>query len=201
MTRPNLVSLLPPTTPHAILLIICLWLHLTISPKDENMPPYFSLAAFIILCCSVCITQYSGVITRWMASTYMVLAMTHLSWAWNLLISHLFAAPTCSGDELESGNGITRYEGEEEEECAVCLSKIEAGDEIRELKCAHLFHRVCLDRWIRYKRVTCPLCRGSLAPPRKAIATAVGDQLIGEQVVEFRFCSFSSGHRSYWWLR
>ncbi|KAK3128090.1 hypothetical protein QOZ80_7AG0582460 [Eleusine coracana subsp. coracana] len=52
-------------------------------------------------------------------------------------------------------------EEEEEEECVVCLSGIEEGDEIRELKCRHLFHRTCLDRWLARPAVvaTCPLCR------------------------------------------
>ncbi|KAJ9708049.1 hypothetical protein PVL29_000219 [Vitis rotundifolia] len=52
---------------------------------------------------------------------------------------------------------------EGEEECVVCLCKIEGGEEIRELRCDHLFHRVCQDRWLQYKHTTCPLCCGPLA--------------------------------------
>ena len=52
---------------------------------------------------------------------------------------------------------------EGEEECVVCPCKIEGGEEIRELRCDHLFHRVCQDRWLQYKHTTCPLCRGPLA--------------------------------------
>lgn len=52
----------------------------------------------------------------------------------------------------------------EEEECVFCLSGIEEGSEVRELRCRHLFHRACLDRWVRARPVaaTCPLCRGRL---------------------------------------
>jgi E3 ubiquitin-protein ligase RHA2 len=58
----------------------------------------------------------------------------------------------------------TEKEEEEEEECVFCLSGIEEGSEVRELRCRHLFHRACLDRWVRARPVaaTCPLCRGRL---------------------------------------
>ncbi|KAK4428462.1 putative E3 ubiquitin-protein ligase XERICO [Sesamum alatum] len=46
-------------------------------------------------------------------------------------------------------------------ECAICLSEIRVGEEGRELKCQHVFHRGCLDRWLRYCNgpAACPLCR------------------------------------------
>lgn len=50
-------------------------------------------------------------------------------------------------------------DGEEQEEyCVLCLSGIEEGSEVRDLKCRHLFHRGCLDRWLLLA-ATCPLCR------------------------------------------
>lgn len=48
--------------------------------------------------------------------------------------------------------------------CAVCLSRLEEEDEIRELSnCFHVFHRDCLDKWVDCDQTTCPLCRSSLA--------------------------------------
>ena len=41
--------------------------------------------------------------------------------------------------------------------CAVCLSEIEDGEEIRQLTCKHMYHRACIDNWLR-KRGVCPLC-------------------------------------------
>jgi len=79
-------------------------------------------------------------------------------------------------------------------ECAVCLCRIEEGEEIRELRCDHLFHRVCLDRWLGHKRVTCPLCRRSLLPWRATTE-------LGREVLLFKYCSFNSGDRETWWLR
>lgn len=56
-------------------------------------------------------------------------------------------------------------EKEENQECAVCLCGMEDGCEVWELRCKHLFHKGCLDKWVKeYRRVTCPLCRSALAP-------------------------------------
>lgn len=49
-------------------------------------------------------------------------------------------------------------------ECVFCLCDIVEGEGIRELRCKHLFHRSCLNRWLEFGRATCPLCRDSLAP-------------------------------------
>ncbi|XP_022730878.1 E3 ubiquitin-protein ligase RHA2A-like [Durio zibethinus] len=65
--------------------------------------------------------------------------------------------------------------------CAVCLSQLKEGDEVRELRnCRHLFHKDCIDRWVDYgqdhdhdydhdhdnddedNHKTCPLCRAPL---------------------------------------
>ncbi|XVE74463.1 hypothetical protein DITRI_Ditri12bG0019000 [Diplodiscus trichospermus] len=96
------------------------------------------------------------------------------------------------------GGGDDDDDGEEEEEevgCAVCLCKIEEDDEMRELRCNHLFHRVCLDRWVGYSHsTTCPICRTFLTPP-KLIACGV-------EVLTLNYCTFTSvDHRENWWLR
>ncbi len=41
--------------------------------------------------------------------------------------------------------------------CAVCLCEVEDGEEIRQLTCRHMYHRACIDSWLR-KRGVCPLC-------------------------------------------
>jgi len=56
-------------------------------------------------------------------------------------------------------------------DCAVCLSGIGAGDEVRRLSnCRHAFHRGCLDRWMAHDQRTCPLCRAPLIPGSAAAA-------------------------------
>lgn len=110
-----------------------------------------------------------------------------------------------------------RYEGSESEEeeegsgvveCAVCLSDIKEGDEIRELQCDHLFHRVCLDKWaIEYSHLTCPLCRTSLSTTNinttsRSVAGSSNSEL-GAQLLFFNFCNSSrnSTQRTSWGLR
>jgi E3 ubiquitin-protein ligase RHA2 len=49
-------------------------------------------------------------------------------------------------------------------DCAFCLSAVRDGEEVRELRCRHVFHRACLDAWLVRPRATCPLCRDRLLP-------------------------------------
>ncbi|VAH41997.1 unnamed protein product [Triticum turgidum subsp. durum] len=73
------------------------------------------------------------------------------------------AAPEQPDHELR----VSRHRGVAAVECAVCLSGVGEGDEVRELRCRHVFHRACLDRWLATPPATCPLCRSRLltAPP------------------------------------
>lgn len=58
-------------------------------------------------------------------------------------------ACSCSGSD---GDGVT--------ECVVCLRKFLGGEEVRSLPCRHVFHKICVDKWILdYQNMTCPLCR------------------------------------------
>nr|DAD41684.1 TPA_asm: hypothetical protein HUJ06_016007 [Nelumbo nucifera] len=46
------------------------------------------------------------------------------------------------------------------ERCCVCLSELAEGDAIiSSLPCSHLFHKVCIDRWLNLCQKTCPICR------------------------------------------
>ncbi|KAL2808411.1 hypothetical protein BJX63DRAFT_37079 [Aspergillus granulosus] len=42
--------------------------------------------------------------------------------------------------------------------CVVCLDPVLRSQEIRELKCLHVFHRECLERWYLQDHFNCPLC-------------------------------------------
>lgn len=41
--------------------------------------------------------------------------------------------------------------------CSVCLSEFQNGDLMRVLKCQHLYHQGCIDKWLE-RRTVCPLC-------------------------------------------
>ncbi|KAI3467171.1 hypothetical protein Pfo_023834 [Paulownia fortunei] len=127
------------------------------------------------------------------------LIISHMKWAWDFLLhqssctpdllqsnidSHSIRQTVCSSDPAMDSN-----------ECAVCLCNIGAGDEIRELKCSHVFHSVCLDRWVGYGHWTCPLCRNHLRLlPRS-------DADFHQEVLVFNFGYVSSSNNGTWWLR
>ncbi|KAK7316532.1 hypothetical protein RJT34_00072 [Clitoria ternatea] len=52
----------------------------------------------------------------------------------------------------------------QQHECCVCLTKFEPVSEVNCLSCGHLFHKVCLEKWLDYWNITCPLCRTPLMP-------------------------------------
>ncbi|XP_027179147.1 E3 ubiquitin-protein ligase RHA2B-like [Coffea eugenioides] len=58
----------------------------------------------------------------------------------------------------------TRFIMDDSIECAVCLSLFEEGEFVRKLKCKHIFHKDCLDRWLQQDWATCPLCRTTVLP-------------------------------------
>ncbi|KAF3443643.1 hypothetical protein FNV43_RR13333 [Rhamnella rubrinervis] len=142
---------------------------------------------------------------------YMVSIFSHLKWACNFLLCYSFSVHPnypCEVPKTTSyGTGelrATRYHCEssdsadENVECAVCLSKIEEGQEIGELRCSHFFHKVCLDKWVvGFNRMTCPLCRGSPEPPLAEAAKS------GVEVLVIKLWSFRSDddQRDTWWLR
>ncbi|KAF2235611.1 hypothetical protein EV356DRAFT_514136 [Viridothelium virens] len=48
-----------------------------------------------------------------------------------------------------------------EQRCLVCQYEFERKESVRRLvKCGHLFHRECIDKWLTTGRNSCPLCRG-----------------------------------------
>mmetsp|Transcript_28105 Transcript_28105/g.26961 ORF Transcript_28105/g.26961 Transcript_28105/m.26961 type:complete len:382 (+) Transcript_28105:185-1330(+) len=45
--------------------------------------------------------------------------------------------------------------------CPICLNELALGEEARVLQCKHLFHKLCVDEWLRVN-ATCPTCRTSV---------------------------------------
>ncbi|KAL0424815.1 UNVERIFIED_CONTAM: putative E3 ubiquitin-protein ligase XERICO [Sesamum radiatum] len=135
---------------------------------------------------------------------YMILIATQLKWAWDYILYQSFFQPRAGTmlHEYVDNLCVTHYtkdanSEELAEECAVCLCRIEEGDEVRELRCGHLFHRVCLDRWIGYGHVTCPLCRNNLKPPPFTAE-------LHHELVVINFYAAASRSRDdgcTWWLR
>lgn len=51
-----------------------------------------------------------------------------------------------------------------EQECIVCLTEFEPDAEVDRLRCGHVFHRMCLEKWLKSRKLTCPLCRTYMVP-------------------------------------
>ncbi len=57
----------------------------------------------------------------------------------------------------------TKNDGDKNEapSCCICLAQMKINQEVTLLKCQHLFHFKCLDKWVENKEV-CPFCRGKI---------------------------------------
>ncbi|CAJ0949157.1 unnamed protein product, partial [Mesorhabditis belari] len=56
----------------------------------------------------------------------------------------------------------------EKERCTVCLMEFETGEGVRKLRCTHLFHVDCIDKWLVYNK-KCPVCRVEVDCPAKTL--------------------------------
>ncbi|KAE9596022.1 putative transcription factor C2H2 family [Lupinus albus] len=70
-------------------------------------------------------------------------------------------------EEIKSQTPTLRFDSlccykQTEVECIVCLTQFEPESEINHLSCGHIFHKVCLEKWLNYLNITCPLCRAPL---------------------------------------
>ena len=91
------------------------------------------------------------------------------------------------------------------DDCSVCLSGFVAKAVVNRLPCGHLFHRACLDRWVRARPVaaTCPLCRGRLLAEyycydeEQEEEAAVDDDEEDSDMMLFMACVHSSSSSSW----
>ena len=62
-----------------------------------------------------------------------------------------------TGDDTGDGAGAGAGAGAVEE-CVICLLPME-HDERAFLPCSHAFHQACIQRWLKRRGATCPVCR------------------------------------------
>ena len=43
--------------------------------------------------------------------------------------------------------------------CVICLDKFKENGFKRDLKCGHIFHKKCIDKWLKNHSGNCPICR------------------------------------------
>ena len=53
---------------------------------------------------------------------------------------------------------VKKYSTIKENKCAICLQKYKGVDIIKEFPCKHIFHKICILKWIKSSN-NCPLCK------------------------------------------
>lgn len=130
------------------------------------------------------------------------LIISHVKWGLDFLLNQtLLSSPSCTAPHLlqiiDAHTDKQTSACASTVECAVCLCRVGNGEEIRQLKCSHVFHRVCLDRWIGQGRWTCPLCRNHL---KNSPRSGSGEKR--REILVFGFAEVSlSEDKDSWWLR
>lgn len=68
--------------------------------------------------------------------------------------------------------------------CCICLAKYENNDELRELPCSHLFHKDCVDKWLKINSL-CPLCKNDVGENSTGLVSSEdANQLRSESRIE-----------------
>ncbi|CAL0305700.1 unnamed protein product [Lupinus luteus] len=62
------------------------------------------------------------------------------------------------GGIVAAGTEKERLVSGEDAVCCICLAKYGNNDQLRELPCSHLFHKDCIDKWLKINAL-CPLCK------------------------------------------
>ncbi|CAI9755633.1 unnamed protein product [Fraxinus pennsylvanica] len=65
------------------------------------------------------------------------------------------------GGIVAAGTQKERLISGEDAICCICLAKYLNNDDLRELPCSHLFHRECVDKWLKIN-ASCPLCKAEV---------------------------------------
>lgn len=45
------------------------------------------------------------------------------------------------------------------DKCVICTEEYLKDEGVRELNCKHVYHKKCIDRWLKEGSVCCPICR------------------------------------------
>ncbi|XP_004501279.1 E3 ubiquitin-protein ligase At1g63170-like isoform X2 [Cicer arietinum] len=65
------------------------------------------------------------------------------------------------GGVVAGGTEKERMISGEDAVCCICIANYENNDDLRELPCSHLFHKECVDTWLKINAL-CPLCKSEV---------------------------------------
>ena len=75
------------------------------------------------------------------------------------LLPCIFNKKTISNVKKETKDHIVINKDFENNECIICLEPMIINDRVRILRCGHMYHYDCINKWIEKKgEINCPLC-------------------------------------------
>jgi len=63
--------------------------------------------------------------------------------------------------EIDANTTTFTWSGPEDATCTICIEDLVPGAEVRRLRCGHVYHRECVDAWLRRSRLCC-LCKQAI---------------------------------------
>lgn len=114
--------------------------------------PFVSVAVVVALC-KLIVIGFCGENRRHHLPQTSNQSLKHPSQSSEIASSQLYPTFKYSAQEMQ---------GQVSNECSVCLSAFEDGEDIRQLPhCKHSFHAPCIDMWL-HSHSDCPLCRAKV---------------------------------------
>jgi hypothetical protein len=62
---------------------------------------------------------------------------------------------------INNSSDIEVFKGDTDDICVICYDNFKENDIVRKLKCEHIFHQKCCDKWFETHK-KCPICNKSL---------------------------------------
>ncbi|XP_052171177.1 E3 ubiquitin-protein ligase At1g12760-like [Diospyros lotus] len=84
------------------------------------------------------------------------------------------------GGFVAAGTEKERLISGEDAVCCICLAKYANNDELRELPCSHLFHKECVDKWLKINAL-CPLCKSDVGESNVSSPSGANASLQGAE--------------------
>lgn len=64
---------------------------------------------------------------------------------------------------------VVKYDKDTTSNCTICLMDVEKDNEYYKIKCNHIFHTKCIEKWLEEFNYICPVCRTELGEAKPHI--------------------------------
>lgn len=147
------------------------------SSTNMGLSPYSNPSDAGILCVILVKTAMSISFMKEILRSILNLVGIHFPGWEDVSDQNFTESPECRGtpstsymEEFRSRTPTLRYDSLlssplTKQECSVCLIEFKPDAEINHLSCGHVFHKSCLEKWLKYWNTTCPLCRNHMMAP------------------------------------